>query len=560
MTMAKGEEKVTEGEDLEQGPSTKEKKEHDISAALEVTGHFTVRYPNGLTLGVRLEGVPGTRGVHVDVVYVLDLREAAFGRSGLAMRAAVLESINRSLSRVLGDVGLEEFMKEHTVLTPWGRVRLPLLRGTTGKTESLIHETRTVYVITEGTKPTMDLTWLTDTGRVVTPEEFVLIRRSDARSALPELKKSVLKDKWALLQNGVSRGWFGILALAGVIIGIAASLSVLTVGSGSLIIPLLASALSGLVGSGLLQSSRNSINGFVTTLSDEQKVLDRLGDADRISKSILENEDKLVLIGDLNFVVSPLIATAGRALEEGDVDGAVSASCSVLDECVRLAPLESDSKSTAMKSVDVGLRKFLGLFEDLGGVEEEESLALAYVGLTGHVTEAITFGEAVKHLTQLNDSLYHIGALRPDIKESIDDHLNKRAMQETIEKIEKEIASDDDIALEQDSKSESEPIKVEEVEVTNEQEVEDDNAELHEMMLHASLEPIATNEGAVETSVNTKSDEPEMQLTGADVVTARTRKQKKKKYKDTQQLSLIDEVELADSAGGSEEERGSTSV
>ena len=129
-------------------------------------------------------------------------------------------------------------MNEHTVLTPWGRVRLPLLRGSAGKTESLIHETRTVYVITEGTKPTMDLNWLTDTGRVVTPEEFVLIRRSDARSSLPELKKSVLTNKWALLQNGVSRGWFGILALAGLIIGIAASLSVLTVGSGSLIIPL----------------------------------------------------------------------------------------------------------------------------------------------------------------------------------------------------------------------------------------------------------------------------------------------------------------------------------
>ena len=129
MSLAKGEEKVTEGEDLDQAPSIREKKKHDISDALEVTGHFTMRYPNGLTLGVRLESIPGTRGVHVDVVYVLDLREAEFGKSGLAMRAAVLESINRSLPRVLGDVGLEEFMNEQTVLTPWGRVRLPLLRG-----------------------------------------------------------------------------------------------------------------------------------------------------------------------------------------------------------------------------------------------------------------------------------------------------------------------------------------------------------------------------------------------------------------------------------------------
>jgi hypothetical protein len=544
MTIAKGEENVAEGEDLEQEPSTKKKKEHDISAALEVTGHFTVRYPNGLTLGVRLEAVPETRGVHVDVVYVLDLREAAFGKSGLAMRAAVLESINRTLPRVLGDVGLEEFMNEQTVLTPWGRIRLPLLRGSSGKTESLIHEIRTVYVITEGTKPTMDLTWLTDTGRVVTHEEFVLIRRSDARSTLPDLKKSVLGNKWALLENGFSRGWFGVLAIAGLIIGVAASLSVLAVGSGSLIIPLLASALSGLVGGYLLLSSRNSIKGFVTTLSDEQQVLDRLGDADRISKSIIENEDKLVLIGDLNFVVSPLIATAGRALEEGDVSAAVSAACSVLDECVRLAPLESDSSSAALRSADVGLRKFLGLFEDLGGVEEEESLALAYVGLTGHVTKAITFGEAVEHLTQLNNALYHVGALRPDIKDSIDDHLNKRAMKEAVEEIDKELASEDSEIP--SPEEQSDPVDAEEVESTPKEEGEEDD-ELMDMMLHASIETSPTNEDSDEAS------EPEMNITGADVVTARAKKQKKKKVKDTQQLSLLDEIEL-------EEERESASV
>jgi hypothetical protein len=543
LTVANGEEKVSEDEDLEHESLTKEKKEHDISAALEVTGHFTVRYPNGLTLGVRLEAVPGTRGVHVDVVYVLDLREAEFGNSGLAMRAAVLESINRSIHRVLGDVGLDEFMKEQTVLTPWGRVRLPLLRSSSGKTESLIHETRTVYVITEGTKPTMDLTWLTDTGRIVTPDEFVLIRRSDARSKLPDLKKSVLENKWALLESGLSRGWFGVLALSGLIIGVVACLSVLTAGSGSLILPLLASALSGLVGGWLLQSARNSINGFVTTLSDEQKTLDRLGDAERISKSIIENEDKLVIIGDLNFIVSPLIATAGRALEEGDVDAAVSAACSVLDECVRLAPLEQDSSSISMKSADVGLRKFLGLFEELGGVDEEESLALAYVSLTGHVTKAITFGEAVRCLTQLNDALYNIGALRPDIKDAIDNHLNNRARDEIIEEINKDMASDD-VEI-PDPIQNSMAIETEETQPVSKKDSEDE-VELLDMMLHASVETSITNEESIEP------EGPEMNIIGADVVTASTRKQKKK-VKDTQQLSLIDEVEL-------EEERESASV
>lgn len=542
MTMAKEDEKVvSEEEELKQDTTMEEKKEHDISDALKVTGHFTTRYPNGLTLGIRLEGVPGTRGVHVDVVYVLDLREAEFGNSGLAMRAAVLESINRSLPRVLGDVGLDEFMNEQTLLTPWGRIRLPLLRSATGTTESLIHETRTVYVITEGTKPTMDLSWLTDTGRVVTPEEFVLIRRSDARSKLPDLKKGVLGNKWSLLESGLSRGWFGILAIAGLLIGIAACVSVIAVGSGSLILPILVSAFSGIAGGYMLQSSRKSINGFVTTLSKEQRLLDGLGDADRISQSIIENEDKLELIGTLNFVVSPLIAAAGRALEEGDVDTVVSAACSVLDECVRLAPLESNSESTVMQTADVGLRKFIGLFEDLGLVEDEEALALAYVGLTSHVTKTISFGEAVEYLTQLNDSLYNIGALRPDIKDTIDDHLNKRAMKETIEEINKEMESED-VEISSSIQTEESP-KAEEVEATPDEEHEEDE-ELMDMMLHASVEVSSSNEGPTD-------DEPMMNITGADVVNASERK--KKKSKDTQQLSLLDEIEM-------DEERESASV
>ena len=544
MTMAKRDEKVTDSEKLEQELSTKGKKEYDITSALEVTGHFTARYPNGLTVGVRLEAVQGTRGVHVDVVYVLDLREAQYGKGGLAMRAAVLESISRSLTHVLGDVGLDEFMNERTILTPWGHVQLHLLRESTGKTESLIHETRTVYVITEGTKPTMDLSWLTDTGRVVTPEEFVLIRRSDARSTLPDLKRSILGNKWGLLETGLSRGWFGVLALAGLIIGVAASLSVLTVGSGSLIVPLLFSVLLGLVGGYLLQSSRNSINGFVTTLSEEQKVLDRLGDADRISKSIIDNEEKLLLIGDLNFVVSPLIAAASQALVEGDVESAVSTACSVLDECVRLAPLENSSDSNAIVSGDIGLRKFLGLFEDLGYVEDEESLALAYVGLTSHVTKKITFVEVVEHLTQLNNAFYHIGALRPDIKESIDDHLNKRAMKEAVEEIDKEIAAAEEEIPELDTKSD--PDQTGEMESSSSKEESDEEEELMDLMLHASVEVSKSDEELDESA------EPKMNITGTDVVIARNRRQKKK-VKNTQQLSLLDEIEL-------DEERESASV
>jgi hypothetical protein len=541
MTIVKEEDKAMEGRDSEEGASPKERTTNDITDALRVTGHFTTNYPNGLTLGVRLEAVPGTRGVHVDVIYVLDLREASFGKSGLAMRAAVLESINRSLTRVLGDVGLEELMHEQSLLTPWGRVRLPLLRGAKGKTSSLIHETRTVYVITEGTKPTMDLTWLTESGRVVTPEEFVLIRKSDTRSRLPNLKKSVISNKWSLLENGFTRGWFGVLALASLIVAVSTTLMVILQGSGSLILPLVASGLSGVIGGWLLRSSRNSINGFVASVSNEQELLDRIGDAERISQSIISNEDKLILIGDLNFVVSPLIASAGRSLEEGNVEAAVSSACTVLDECVRLAPIETSTNSSFMQSADEGLRKFLGLFEDLGGVEEEEALALAYVGLTGHITKPIDFDEAVVHLAELNNALYHVGALRPDIKDGIDSHLNKRAMMQTVEAIDKELAQEEPPIPENVTKVTED---VSEPEIDNPVEIE-----LNDMIRGASVDRLE------------EPDEPpqDLDLTAADIVSG-SKKKRKKRMKDTKQLSLLDELELGESTSGVGEESESASV
>ena len=64
--------------EIKKEPVEEKVEEYDIESALKLTEHFTSRYPNGLTLGVRMEGVPGTRGVHVDVIFVLDLRKAEF--------------------------------------------------------------------------------------------------------------------------------------------------------------------------------------------------------------------------------------------------------------------------------------------------------------------------------------------------------------------------------------------------------------------------------------------------------------------------------------------------
>jgi len=531
-----------------------EKEDYDIESALKLTGHFTSRYPNGLTIGVRLEAVPGTRGVHVDIVFVLDLRKAEFGKGGLAMRAAVLETVNRDLERVLSDVRLDDFFSEHSILTPFGRVRLPLMKGIATGSISLLHETRTVYVITENAKPSAELSWLTEAGRIVAADQFALIRQSDARSKLPDLKKSVEGSKWKLLETGLARGWFGILSLIALMIGLSSISAVILAGSGSLLIPVIASAAAGAIGSWLLSSSRNSITSFVDTVTREQEQLRTVGDASRITKSIEENEEKLQLIGHVNFVVSPLVAEAAAAMKNNNLEKTVNIACTVLDECVRLSTIESSSRSLLMG--DTGLRRFIGLFENLGGNIEEEKLALGYVGLTGHLLRPITFGEAVAHLTELVNSLYNIGALRPDIKEGIDDHLNFSSMKETLEAFDKQMAEEPEPTF--DIPAEETP-SVPEV---DEEEVKTPPAEL-------SMEQAETLDGVLEEirdsavveekpeSVKEAVDDSieDLEVVGSQVVkTENKKKEKKVKSRDVEQVQVYEDFDRIQAPG----ESGST--
>ena len=534
--------------------------DNDIAEALRRTDHIVTDYPNGMTLGVKLESIPGTRGVHVDIVFVLDLRRAAFGKGGLAMRAAVLETVNRDLERVLEDVGLSEFLHNHAILTPWGRVHLPLLRGMAKGSLSLMHETRTVYVITENAKPTRDLSWLTETGRIVTADQFVLIRQSDTRSKLPDLRKGVQKEKWQLLETGVAKGWFGILALVSLAIGVSTTISILLIGSGSLLIPAVISAASGLIGGWLLSSSKNSVSSFQETLSQEREKLREIGDATRIAESIEENEDRLKLIADLNFIISPLIATVGDAISRNDVNTTVNVACSVLDECVRLAP-KASSSSTAIRGDD-GLSKFIGLFEHLGGNIEETNLALAYVGLTGHVIKPLTFTEAVAYLTELNNSLYDIGALRPNIKESLDDRLNMIAMKETIDEIDKDMQSDE-VIIEASKPVISQDVYNEEIqpeELANFESVDSnvEDAELHNQILHASVDESKSDEPENKETQEAAAEDlgAEIAIVGADIVAGRMKKRKGKSIEPTQ-LSLIDDFEYLPTSSEVKEERGS---
>ena len=552
----------SEEERIEEEP-TKSPIDNDISEALRLTDHMARDYPNGMTLGVKLQPVPGTRGVHVDIVFVLDLRKAAFGKGGLAMRAAVLETVNRDLESVLDDVGLSEFLHEHAILTPWGRVRLPLLKGMAKGSLSLMHETRTVYVITESTKPTLDLSWLTETGRIVTVDQFALIRQSDARSKLPDLKKSVQGEKWQLLEVGLARGWFGVMALVSLAIGISTSISVLLAGLGSLLIPIMVSALSGAIGGWLLSSSRNSVSSFQEKLSTEREQLQEIGDATRIAQSIEENEDRLKLIADLNFIVSPLIATVGDAITNSDVDSTVNVACSVLDECVRLAPVASNASSVIRG--DDGLRKFIGLFEHLGGNIEETNLALAYVGLTGHLIKPISFTEAVTYLTELNNSLYDIGALRPNIKESFDDRLNMIALKEAVEEINKDIQSEEEQITSSELSiakavyhDESQP---EEPASSTSSDISTEDAEFYNQILHASIDEPQTEEqdNSEMPDIMVTDSGSELDVVGADIVAGRTKK-RKRKPKELEQLSIFDDFEHIPASSEVKEERGSAGV
>jgi hypothetical protein len=547
-----------DSEDIETKPGAT-KDEREIEDALKLTGHLTANYPNGLSLGVRLEGVPGTRGVHIDVVFVLDLRKAMFGKGGLAMRAAVLETVNRDVQKVMADVGLSEFLHEHSIPTLWGRVKLPLLRGMAHDSLSLMHETRTVYVITENAKPTSDLTWLTDVGRIVTIDQFSLIKQSDARARLPELRKSVQTEKWFLLEKGLLRGWFGLLALISLAIGISTMASVVVAGSGSMLIPAIASALSGVVGGWLLRSSRISVSLFRRTLAQEREQLRTVGDSARISESISENEDRLQLIADLNFVVSPLLATVCDVIGINDVDVAVNIACSVLDECVRLAPKVIDSPSVLRG--DEGLRKFNGLFKHLGSNTEETTLALAYVGLTSHASKRITFGEAIAHLSVLVNALYDIGALRPNIKEALDDRLNLIALKEAMEEIDKEMQNDDEHLLE--VKADSDEAELREFDASI---VSDDSgssmsdSDLHEQILHASIKTPqpgeqCNNQDASSIEANSAD---EIAVVGADIVRGNQKKQKSR-INVSGQLAL-DDFEYTPSGSESKAGRESAGV
>ncbi|MHA1736778.1 MAG: hypothetical protein ACTSV8_10505, partial [Candidatus Thorarchaeota archaeon] len=58
----------------------------DIKTALGALGYTVRSHGNGVLCAVKLSAIEGTRCVHADVTFVIDLRTARFGTGQFAMR------------------------------------------------------------------------------------------------------------------------------------------------------------------------------------------------------------------------------------------------------------------------------------------------------------------------------------------------------------------------------------------------------------------------------------------------------------------------------------------
>jgi len=419
----------------------------DITKALKNAGHWSIEYPNGLLLGIRPIGIPGTRDVHVDIIHVLDLRKAKFGRSNLAVQAAILESVNRPIENLLRDVEMDGLLDTKSLLSPLGRIEFKVLRSLKRGSASHVHETRTIYAIFKEGSSNRNLSWLTDVSRIVPANELSLLLSSDSRSQYNVVQKSVNPDKWDDLERGYKKAWFGILP---VIMGFFGGLGIFgsLIAGGHLLIPLIVCSVSIPLALWMFKNASASMNSFQDSLNAERNEMAKIGDAARIQSSINENITCLEIVGTLNFIITPLMDSAAVAMKRGDIDESINSLGSILDECVRFAPLGSSNEIKL--TGDPGLEKFIRLFKNLGLAfqeGEEEALGLAYVALTGHSTSPITEQELIEHLGTLNNLLFDAGALSPEVKNRVDDLLNLQAGGKMIEEINRELAKPDDFKI-----------------------------------------------------------------------------------------------------------------
>lgn len=394
----------------------------DVIAILERADYLTKSYVNGLTTGLRFQGLPSTKGVHVDVVHILDLRKVNFGKAVLGMKAAVLEKTHRSISSILSEFEYIEQYEEKSLRTFSGRINLPMLRSKNLRHSSLIHHTRNVFVVTTDLGSTLDFSWLTRRDHIVDLSQLAMALKSNVVSQ-KDVSSFIVQEKWDMLGKGYNRGIWSILMLVLSITGFASLIAGLIVNSETLLLAFVASVFGLLGALVFLYTSRNYMNKFQETILTEQNLLSKQCDSRRISESLSELEHEMNMVQNLTFSVSALMASAGDAIESANLEEAIRNACEVLDDCVSNSP---DVSSSDGLITDSGLRRFIALFDHLGVNTEDFELQHAYVALTGHGETPLTIEEVIRHLSVLNNSLYNAGIIRPDTKDRIDNMLNNR--------------------------------------------------------------------------------------------------------------------------------------
>ena len=439
--------------------------ESEVSEHLVQNDYRVCEYPNGLTMGLRLQNVPGSRGVHVDVVHVLDMRKARFGRTDVAVQSELLETVGKDTRLLLSDVGLDSLFEKQEIVTPFGRTWLRVLRPPKTPRGSLIYETRSVYGVYSGrTVPPSTVRWLTDPSRIIRVSELALLHKSDSRSSLQEVKSSIDQGKWRELEKGHRAAWWSLLPLVTTIASFVGLVASLITASGTLLIPLIALAVSLPLLLWLARRATEGLDTFQAALVNERVALERVGDVSKIREAVEANAEKLRLSGNLRFVITPLMGGAGVAIESGDVASAASSLCAILDECVVHSPGLAEEKDSAG---DLGLKKFIELFLYLGvdlTEDEEMELSLAYAALTGHRVSPLSQHEVINHMGVLNNALFDCGILSADVKSSIDDMMNLREAGTLVKKYEDEDASLAEVEPPETSDEESSGIDMESLE------------------------------------------------------------------------------------------------
>ncbi len=398
---------------------------YDIVDVLQQANHITKTYPNGITLGIRFNPISGARTVHADMVYVLDWRRATFPRNSTAMKAAILEVIDRDTVDVFRDFGLEHRLDVLERRTTKGSVSLRVLKQERGERKSFFHETRSVYVVTKDTAPPVDFSWLTDPGRVVGADNFLLARKSDIRSVTPEIEKRIESQKWGVLQSGIEFSWAGLLLAVFSMISAGTAFYAYLKQIASIWFPLAAAiaGVSACLGSVIL--ARRRISEFNELLSIEREDIERVGDDHRIQKTKLSNQNLLDTLRTMRFVISPLMGRVVGSLNVRDLKGAYLAGETVLDELVRLSPYEEMEKKS-----DSGLNKFLTLFQYLDPEYDEAALSMAYVAFSDPSSGIIESGRIIDYASILLEGLYRSGIIPPESKAQMDEKLSERGLKE----------------------------------------------------------------------------------------------------------------------------------